>query len=224
MISKLTCLSNAQRIQLPGWVARGALWMCLAMVMPAAFAEEAPKADPLAGAFYPPEVLLQFHGQLELTEVQMRSIRERLEQTGPRFDELRKQIERETAALGEIARQEPVDEAKLIAQLDKTLDLEREAKRLQLGLMAGIKNQLTAPQQAKVKLLAQAMKQIPERAEKIQQLAKEWELSGRDPSAIGKTLEEKVRPLMEAQKPIEALAELDRLLEWIKERNKGLRQ
>ena len=41
--------------------------------------------------------------------------------------------------------------------------------------------------------------------------------SGRDPSAIGKLMEEKFKPLIEAGKVTEAEAELDRVLEQIKQ-------
>jgi hypothetical protein len=42
------------------------------------------------------------------------------------------------------------------------------------------------------------------------------QVSGRDPSAIVKTMEEKVSPLLDTGKAIEAEAELDRLLERLK--------
>lgn len=43
-----------------------------------------------------------------------------------------------------------------------------------------------------------------------------WAANGHDPSAIVKTLEEKVKPLLDAGKGIEAEPELDRLLERLK--------
>ncbi len=47
---------------------------------------------------------------------------------------------------------------------------------------------------------------------RVQEGAQQWAASGRDPSAIGKALEEKVKPLLEAGKFSEAETELDRLL------------
>jgi hypothetical protein len=44
-----------------------------------------------------------------------------------------------------------------------------------------------------------------------------WADSGRDPSAIGRTMEEKFKPLIESGKVIEAEAELDRVLDQIKQ-------
>jgi Spy/CpxP family protein refolding chaperone len=43
-----------------------------------------------------------------------------------------------------------VDEAAVLAQVDKILALERDVKRTQLSLVVRIKNLLTEPQQAKL--------------------------------------------------------------------------
>jgi hypothetical protein len=45
----------------------------------------------------------------------------------------------------------------------------------------------------------------------------EWAASGRDPSAVGKVMEEKFKPLIQAGKVVEAEAELDRVLEQLKQ-------
>lgn len=58
---------------------------------------------------------------------------------------------------------------------------------------------------------------ITAKVEHVKEGAQKWAASGRDPSAIGKTMEEKVKPLLEAGKIIEAEAELDRVLEQLKQ-------
>jgi len=50
-------------------------------------------------------------------------------------------------------KQQTVDEQQVLAQLDKVLDLEREIKRAQMGLMVRIKNKLTREQQARLRQL-----------------------------------------------------------------------
>ena len=45
---------------------------------------------------------------------------------------------------------------------------------------------------------------------------KSWAANGRDPSALRKLMEEKVKPLLDAGKPLEAEVELNRLLEQFK--------
>ena len=58
-------------------------------------------------------------------------------------------------------------------------------------------------------------KRVFEKVERVKQSAQKWAASGRDPSAILKTMQEKVGPLLDAGKPIEAEAELDRVLEQL---------
>jgi hypothetical protein len=62
---------------------------------------------------------------------------------------------------------------------------------------------------------------ITAKVERVKTGAQKWADSGRDPSAIGKTLEEKFLPTFEAGKIIEAEAELDRLLEQLKQDGKS---
>ena len=58
-------------------------------------------------------------------------------------------------------------------------------------------------------------KRLTDKVERIKAGARQWAASGRDPSAIGKMMEEKFKPLMEAGKLTEAEAELDRVLELL---------
>lgn len=60
---------------------------------------------------------------------------------------------------------------------------------------------------------AEAMqKRLTGKVERVTQTVKKWAASGRDPSAILKTMQEKVGPLLDAGKGAEAEAELDRVL------------
>jgi Spy/CpxP family protein refolding chaperone len=190
----------------------------------AAADKPAAHADPLAGAFYPPEVVLLAGDMIGLTQEQREAVRARVEKTQASANEPTERLARETAALAALARQPRVDEAALAAQLDKSLDAERDLKRLHLGLLAWIKNLLTPEQQAKLKEItkdggapfAEAMRQrLTEKVDRVQQTMQKWAASGRDPSAIAKRMEEKFRPLIEAGKPTEAEAELDLVLQEI---------
>jgi Spy/CpxP family protein refolding chaperone len=67
--------------------------------------------------------------------------------TQPRFIEAQWQLEVETAALAELVRGQRVDEARVLQQIDRVLDLERQIKRSQIELLVRIKNQLTPEQQ-----------------------------------------------------------------------------
>jgi Spy/CpxP family protein refolding chaperone len=184
------------------------------------------ESDPLAGAFFPPEVVLMAADQIGLTKEQREAFRAHVEKIQPRSDELAQRLTRETAALSSLARQDRVDEAALTAQLDKVLDAERDLKRLHIGLLAWIKNFLTPEQQAKLKEITKAggapfaeatRQRLTEKVQRVKEAMQKWADSGRDPSAISKTMEEKFKPLIEAGKVIEAEAELDRVLEQIKQ-------
>ena len=111
-------------------------------------------ADPFADALFPPELVLLARDHIALTPEQQEALHARMEKTKSRSDELRAKLERETAALATLAKQERVDEASLVAQLDKVLDVEREVKHLHLGLVVAIKNLLTPEQQAKLREIA----------------------------------------------------------------------
>jgi len=183
-------------------------------------------ADPFAGAFFPPELVLIARDRVALTQEQQEAVRARVEKAQPRFDDLRAKLEHETSTLSTLAKQERVDEAALVAQLDKVLEVERELKHLHVGLMVAIKNMLTAEQQTKLREIAkdggaqfeeETRKRLTAKVERVKEGLQKGAASGRDPSAIGKTMDEKFKPLMEAGKVFEAEAELDRVLEQLKQ-------
>jgi Spy/CpxP family protein refolding chaperone len=186
-------------------------------------------ADALAGAFFPPELIVQAHEQIGMSQEQLETFRARVDKTHAQFDDLRQRLGREGAALAALAKQERVDEAKLIAQLDKVLDAEREAKHLQMSVLATIKNLLTSEQQAKLRemMKAAAAKRTDElhgrlttKVQSVQAGVQKWTESGRDPSPIVQTMNDKIKPLLDGGKPAEAEAELDRLLEQLKQEQK----
>ena len=190
-----------------------------------AAAEAKPAPDPLAGAFFSPEMVLLAKDRIALTPEQWQAFQTRMEQTKPRSDELRARLEHETGALAALANQAHADEAALVAQLDRVLDVERELKHLHLGVMTAIKKLLTPGQQAQLRQLAQdggaqlaadARGRLTAKVARVKQAAQKWGQSGRDPSSIAKTMTDKVKPLIEAGKIVEAEAELDRLLEQLK--------
>lgn len=188
----------------------------------------APK-DPLDGAFFPPEIILLARDRIGLTPEQHEAFRARGQQTQSRSDELRRRLERETVALAALANQDQVDEAALIAQLDKVLEVERELKHLHLGLLASLKNLLTPEQQIALRgiakdgggqFVAAARVRLTEKVERVKAGAQKWAASGRDPAAIARTMQDKVKPLLDGGQVIAAEAELDRLIEQLNQGQK----
>jgi Spy/CpxP family protein refolding chaperone len=182
-------------------------------------------SDPLAGAFFPPDLVMLAVEHIGLSAEQRDTLRARIEKDQPRFEELRQRVESETASLVALAKKERVDEAALIAQLDKLLDAEREAKHAHISLLVAVKNLLTPEQQAKLgglakggieQFAAETRQRIEGKIARLQEGMQKWAESGRDPSEIGQAMEEKFKPLIEAGKVAEAEAELDRVLERLK--------
>jgi Spy/CpxP family protein refolding chaperone len=181
-------------------------------------------ADPLSAALFPPELVFMARDKIGLTQEQQEAFRARMENVQSRSDELRTKLERETAALAALVKQERVDEKAVITQLDKVLDAEREVKHLHVGLAVAMKNLLTPEQQAKLREIAKdggtqlgadIRRRLTEKMERVQASAQKMAQSGRDPSDILGAMEEKFKPLMDAGKVIEAEAELDRALEQL---------
>jgi Spy/CpxP family protein refolding chaperone len=181
--------------------------------------------DPFAGAFFPPELILQAREQIGLSQQQLETLQARVAKTQSQSEELRKKLEFETAALATLAKPERVEEAAILAQLDKVLNAERELKHLHISLVAAIKNLLTPEQQAKLHEMikdggtqfAEATRnRLTEKMERVKAGAQAWADGGRDPSDVLRTMEQKFKPLIDAGKVVEAEAELDRVLEQLK--------
>ncbi|MFA7343011.1 MAG: hypothetical protein WC003_01785 [Terrimicrobiaceae bacterium] len=182
---------------------------------------KAPQPDPLAGAFFPPDLVMREAERICLTAEQRETIRARIGKDQARFEEMRKRLESEAAALGGLAKEQRVDEGALAAQLDKLLDAEREVKHGQISLLAAIKNLLTPEQQAKLGEVAKSgfveetRKRIEGKIAKVKEGARKWAEGGRDPSEIARAMEGKFKPLIESGNIPEAEAELDRVLEQL---------
>jgi Spy/CpxP family protein refolding chaperone len=135
------------------FVIAAAAWLLAAG---AAFADQPPTADPIGAALLPPDLVMDHHQELGLSDAQMRAIQADVQSGQDRFAKLQPQLAAATAKLAELIKQSHVDQVKALAQLDALLDLEREAKHVQLGLMIQVKNELTLDQQTKARQLEAA--------------------------------------------------------------------
>jgi Spy/CpxP family protein refolding chaperone len=107
--------------------------------------------DPFAGVFFPPELVMQHQQQLGLTGEQRTAIVNEVVRAQQRFVEGQWQMQAESEALRQLLQGARVDEAKLLQQLDRVLDLERQIKRTQIELQVRIKNVLTEAQQQQLR-------------------------------------------------------------------------
>src|SRR5438132_4456872 len=120
-----------------------------------------PPMDPLGDAMFPPEMIMQHARELDLTQDQKTFMRNEIQQTTTRFNELEWQLQDAMEALHETIKGNSVNEQQALSQLDKVLDAEREIKRLHIGMAIRIKNKLTPEQQTKL----HAMHQTPRPAD-----------------------------------------------------------
>lgn len=118
-------------------------------IVPALFAQE----DPFADAFFPPELVMQNQQVLALTSEQKALLRSEVQKAQTRFTDLQWQIQDEMQRLTAVAREASPSEEKILTQLDKVLNLEREIKRTHIGLVVRMKRALTPDQQRKLQEL-----------------------------------------------------------------------
>src|SRR5437016_7867326 len=109
-----------------------------------------PPDDPLADAMFPPEMIMQHARELNLTPEQKTFMRDEIQKTTTRFNDLQWQLQDAMEALHETMKANQVNEQQALAQLNKVLDAEREIKTLHMGMAIRIKNKLTPEQQMKL--------------------------------------------------------------------------
>jgi Spy/CpxP family protein refolding chaperone len=114
-------------------------------------AEQQSQSDPFAGNLFPPELIMQNQQTLGLGEEQKNFLKAELLKAQPRLTELQWELQSEVEKLAVLMKQNQVDEAQALTQLDKVLNLEREIKRTHIGLLIRLKNKLTPEQQARLR-------------------------------------------------------------------------
>lgn len=106
-----------------------------------------PNPDPLAHLMFPPEMILGHARELNLTDEQKAFMRAEVQKATSTFQELQWKLQDQAETLHETMKSTSVNEQQALAQLDKVLDIEREIKRLHIGLAVRLKNRLTPEQQ-----------------------------------------------------------------------------
>lgn len=129
------------------------LLLCLLLASNPLAAQQPPGSDPIAENLFPPDLVLSNQKAIGLEEAQKSFVRSEVLKAQTRFTELQFQLQDAMEILIGLLKQNPVDEAQVLAQLEKVLNAEREVKRTQIALMVRIKNKLTAEQQARLRQL-----------------------------------------------------------------------
>ena len=96
---------------------------------------------------FPPDMIMGHARQLNLTDEQKAYMRAEIQKTTTMFQELQWKLQDQAELLHETMKSSSVNEQQALAQLDKVLEIEREIKRLHIGLAVRLKNRLTPEQQ-----------------------------------------------------------------------------
>jgi Spy/CpxP family protein refolding chaperone len=118
--------------------------------------------------FFPPEMVMRNQKAINLTDDQQKSIKSEMQKSMSRFTELQWEQSAEEEKMQELVKADRPDEKKVLAQLDKLLDIENQMKRLHLTTMIRIKNILAPEQQQKLREMKRPQhgpKQGPPRGE-----------------------------------------------------------
>ena len=125
--------------------------LCLAVLLLPSASGEAPGAeDPLGRFLFAPDKVLGHAQEIGLEEAQRKAIRNEVQKAQSKFLDSQFDLQSETERMTLLLQEKPVDEAKVLGQVDRILALEKEIKKTQISLLVRIKNLLTAAQQAKL--------------------------------------------------------------------------
>jgi Spy/CpxP family protein refolding chaperone len=109
--------------------------------------------DPFGRFLFPPELVMQHQGEINLQESQRTALQAAIQQAQSKFVDVQWKLSAEGEKLVRLLQNATVDETQVLEQVDRILALERDMKRAQMGLMVRIKNTLSPAQQAKLREL-----------------------------------------------------------------------
>jgi Spy/CpxP family protein refolding chaperone len=99
---------------------------------------------------FPPELVMQHQSEIGLQDSQRAALTSAIQQAQSKFMDTQWKMSAEGEKMGRLLQGTQVDEAAVLDEVDRILNLEREIKKAQISLMVRIKNTLTAQQQAKL--------------------------------------------------------------------------
>lgn len=131
------------------------LGILLLLAGAAVYAEE----DPISRYLFPPEKILGRSEEIGLDEAQRKAIRNEVHKAQAKFLDLQFDLQGETEKMARLLQEKPVDEGKILSQVDRMLALEKEIKKTHISLLVRIKNLLSLAQQAKLSEVAKTSAQ-----------------------------------------------------------------
>ncbi len=130
----------------------------LAAVPPAhALVPGAPgEGDPFAAYLFPPDRVMSHSLELALDDAQKTAIKNEVQKMQGKFVDLQFALQGESEKMIRLLQEQPLDETKVLAEVDRILALEKDIKKMQVSLLVRVKNTLTPAQQAKLSELTKA--------------------------------------------------------------------
>jgi len=113
-------------------------------------AEAASADDPFARYLYPPDRVMSHAMEIGLDDAQKNSIKTEAQKAQHRFLDLQFEMQAESEKLVRLLQESRVNEASVLAEVDRVLGIEKEIKKAQISLLVRVKNVLTPEQQAKL--------------------------------------------------------------------------
>ncbi len=139
---------------------RIAVALCLVFSMSATSRSESPAEgpDPFARYLFPPERVMGHAQEIGLDDAQRNAIRNEVQKVQHKFIDSQFEMQSEMEKMAKLLQDKTVDETKVLAQLDRILALEKNIKKMHIGLLVRVRNLLTAAQQARLAQLQSAAK------------------------------------------------------------------
>jgi Spy/CpxP family protein refolding chaperone len=115
-------------------------------------AHDAP-ADPIRDRLFPPELVMEHQGEIELTIVQRETITKEVDKLQKDMLALQWDMQREKEKLVKALDADRVDEAATTSSSARVMELETKIKSAHLAMLVHVKNVLTPDQQRKLRVV-----------------------------------------------------------------------
>jgi Spy/CpxP family protein refolding chaperone len=127
------------------------LWIPILLVAAVAHADgPKPGDDPIGARLFPPELIMKHQRELGIDDKQRDTIVAEVQKTQAQIVPLQWQMQGASEAMAKLLDAPRIDEAKVLAQADKVMAIERDFKRAHLTLLIRIRNLLTESQRSKL--------------------------------------------------------------------------
>ena len=122
---------------------------------------ESPGSPPFMNEVFLPKLVMEHQQDLGLRPDQIEAIKSAMADTQQKLLDLQWRLDAETEALTKLVAADRVDEAAVVATLDRVTAIERDVKRVNFALLVTIKNRLDPEQQVKLRAYRPRRSQEP---------------------------------------------------------------